>query len=212
MAAPRDTFDILTDVAFDNVVSNFIRLNPIVDKATKKAIKDEAHYFRDKVGLAFETGGPPGHKWKPLSEWTIKKKKSSKILIETGFLREVVVKNGPYDAGKDAYFVGVPYGVYDKRGTEMVIWARVHENGAGKFFSSRSEGILIQGSAFDHDSDGVFIPRRSFLAWTWDHYYPSDHIVEERVSNRIRDHVVKNMGWLRTHVTKPGSPSLIKNL
>lgn len=204
-------WEILTNQAFDAVTQNFFKLNPIVKASLPRAIFEEATYFKEKIGLAFASGGPPGNKWKKLSPATVRKKKSSKILIDTNLLRTITVTKSPYDVGDGEYFVGVPFGPVDKRGTPVIVWASVHENGASDDMGSASStGKTIKGSAFN--PDGVYIPRRSFLQWTWDAYYPDDHTIAERVSNRIRDDVVKKLAFLAPYTTKPGKPTLIKNL
>lgn len=109
--------------------------NPaLIIGAMDRAMGKEAHRLRGIMVKGFNTQGPPGGKWKPLSPMTLKIRKAlgkrgTKALMRTGDLRKsinVVRENG-------AWFVGVHRTAKASDGESLVNIAEVHEFGTKKY-------------------------------------------------------------------------------
>ena len=148
-----------------------------MQNATEKAARKEAHLFRKKVLRAFQTGGKSnGKAWAPLKPATIRKKGSSKPLIDTAHLRNsisVIETN-------NAIFVGVASKTIRKGGGSLVNVAAVHE--FGKVIAQRrGTGVTL-----------VTIPKRSFLKATADaHFKPAT--VKARFKRNVA--AIMGPGW-----------------
>lgn len=94
-------------------------------------LKESANYVRMKTNQAFSYGGAEGQ-WKPLSPKTIERKGSSKILIDTGRLRQDATSPSNQNLSSNQVRLFVP--------TEYAHW---HQYGGGrtpqrKFFVVRA--------------------------------------------------------------------------
>lgn len=137
-------------------------------RASARALKGEAQLFRRRVVEAFNSRGKSnGQAWVPNKPSTVRKKGSSKPLIDSGQLRNSIeVIDGP--AG---VFVGVSSKVQRKGGGPLVNIAEVHEYGK-VVAQARGGGIVL-----------IKIPERSFLRATAKaHFAPKD--VAERMVAR----------------------------
>lgn len=146
-------------------------------KATDRASRMEAQLYRKKVLDAFKTRGMSnGKAWAPLKPSTIKRKGSSKPLIDTGQLRNSIVV---IERGKEI-FIGISSKVQRPRGGPLVNIAAVHEYGSVIAQARGSKIVLIR------------IPQRSFLQATADaHFKPAD--VKRRYARRVK--ALMGPGW-----------------
>jgi hypothetical protein len=205
--ARGSSFDIVVSKSFKAVTQNFFKANPTLKAILPKVVEEEAEFFSKKVADAFAAQKSPMGAWPALSPHTIKKKKKmglplSPLLKERGYLRAEVLKS-PFKIDKETWFVGARNSAVDpRRGIPLPRRASVHDTGYPK---------TIKGTAWGN----VSIPKRSFLTDVYRHYYRTEHIVNERVSNRIRDEFVKKNGWAREYITTgkgTGDLAMITNL
>ena len=106
------------------------RLNKIattLEKHIKSSVFAEAHNLRTMITKGIRAQAPGGKRFKPLHPSTIKRKKSSKALIDKGdLIRSINVKkinNG------DGYFVGVHRFEKTEDGESLANIAEIHEFG-----------------------------------------------------------------------------------
>jgi len=108
---------------WDKLERDLKKFPDLLDRNIKKATKASAISARDHVKVYINLGG---RDWPPLKEATIKRKGSSKPLIDHGdLLNSVVCKM----ITGYMFFVGVPRNV-KKKNKKMVNIAAVHEYGA----------------------------------------------------------------------------------
>ena len=175
------------------VTRNFSKFNPSLQKLLPKAVEEEAEYFAKKVDKAMRAQASPMGTWPALSQATIKKKQKlglplTPLLNESGLLRREVSQS-PFKIDKETWFVGARKTTVDPlRGIPLPKRASVHDTGYPK---------VIRGTAWGD----IRVPKRSFLTDVYRYYYKSEHVVAERVSNRIRDHYVKDNRLFREYVT-----------
>lgn len=151
-----------------------------VDAALNAAIRVEAEHFRAEVIKGFTSQAPGGQKFKPLSPWTIAKRKATgfrgrKALIHRGDLRRSIkVTKAP-----GGYFVGVLRSARSASGGSLVNVAATHEFGARvvivwtpkmrrylKMIARRYGGRKMRGGAISGGQADVtvaIIPPRPFL-------------------------------------------------
>jgi len=101
-------------------------------KAKHRAVLREAHRIRKLMIMAFQTGGPAGHKWKALSAFTQLVSRAQghgdrRPLMRTGDLRN---SHSVVEVDDDTVFVGVHKSAKGKKSKkEMVNIAAIHEYG-----------------------------------------------------------------------------------
>lgn len=150
------------------------------NRAVTRAIKLEAQLFRSMVLRAFNTRGRSnGKAWPKLQPATIRRKGSTKPLIDRGDLRNSVAV---IDRG-GAIFVGVPSNTRSARGPIVSI-AAVHEYGK-TIIQKRGSKIVV-----------IKIPRRSFIADTAGFHFKAK-AVRERVAARVQLALGKGMGNIK---------------
>ena len=173
--------------------------------AMDKAVHKEAQNFRNKVLQAFRSSGKSnGKPWRKNEPWTIKRKKSSKPLIDKGDLYGSIVV---IPVQESTYFIGVPNNARSHKGAKLTRVGSVHEFGqvitmtvTAKQFYYIMHLIRKYGSSGKKPSSGskvkiggtliIRIPERSFLRDTLkEHFKPAD------VEARVMGHVTQQMGW-----------------
>lgn len=147
-----------------------------MSSATDKATRQEAQLFRKMVLRAFNSRGKSnGKAWAKLKPATIRRKGSSKPLIDTAQLRNSVsvIEKG------NTIFVGVSSKVR-RNGRPLANIAAVHEY--GKVIAQQRGGKVVL----------IKIPQRSFIQSTADfHFKPSD--VSKRYAQRVA--LLMGPGW-----------------
>lgn len=174
------------------------------NRAMDQAVHQEAQNFRKHVLKAFKTSGNSnGKPWQKNEPWTIKRKRSSKPLIDKGDLFGSIVT---MKVGDSAYFVGVPNNARSYKGEQLTKIGEVHEFGrvitmtvtkkqfyyimnllkkfgnTGK--KSSGKKLRIGGTLI------IRIPERSFLRSTMD-----AHFKQADVEKRMMTFVAQKMGW-----------------
>ncbi len=148
-----------------------------MQNATTKATRQEAQLYRKMVLRAFQSRGKSnGYAWQKLKPDTIRRKGSSKPLVDTAQLRNsiVVIEKG------GNIFVGVSSKKRRSDGGSLVNIAAVHEFGKVIAQKRGTKVVLIT------------IPKRSFLQATQDaHFQPSD--VAKRYAQRVA--LLMGPGW-----------------
>lgn len=146
-------------------------------RAMNSANGAEAHMFRALVVRAFNSRGKSnGTAWPKLQKSTIKRKGSSKPLVDHGDLRNSIVV---VDKGHEA-FVGVLSSKRGRTGKPLVKVGDTHENGKVIVQKRGDKAVVIK------------IPKRSFLKATADkHFKPS--VVKTRFLARVA--IAMGNGW-----------------
>jgi len=121
------------------VLARLATLNALMEKNLQRATKRNAIFMRDKIKETIRVGR---EEWPELKEATIKRKGSSRILVDQADLMNCITA---LEAGKFIYFIGVPRAVRHSNGEELVNIGAIHEFGS---------------------SDGK-TPRRSFIQSTF---------------------------------------------
>jgi len=116
----------ITEHGLDQIHTRIMDYSKKVKKGISKATGKLAHDLRKQIVTGIRKQAPAGIQFKPLRPATIKKKGSSKALIDHGdLIRSINVTK----LGDLAYFVGVNRSVMAKNGKPMVNIAEVHEFG-----------------------------------------------------------------------------------
>jgi phage gpG-like protein len=183
-------------------------------RAMDTAVKREAQKFRNDVLKAFRTSGRSnGKPWQRNEPWTIKRKKSSKPLIDKGDLYGSIIV---IPVQESTYFVGIPNNARSDNGEKMTRIGAVHEYGhvitmqvTSKQFKYimgllRKYGPTGKKSSANKLRPGstlvIRIPERSFLRETFKaHFKPGD------VEARMMNFVAQKMGW-QPGQKNPGTP------
>lgn len=141
----------------------FLRVSKALEQATQKA----ALLLVREIKRGIVTQAPGGQAFAPLAESTIKRKKSSKALIDTGFLLNAIT----YRLMRDQAFVGLLRGSLNRDGEELANIGAImefgatinHPNGATivipprPFLSPTLAGQLDQIRSFYREAcDGIF--------------------------------------------------------
>jgi hypothetical protein len=147
-------------------------------RAIRKANLQEAQLFLALTKRSFTTGGKSnGITWPKLSEATIRKKGSSKPLIDKGELKNsiTIIRSG------ENIFIGIPSGKrHTDRSKPMTQIGHVHEYGELIAQQRGSKVVLIR------------IPERSFLRSTEKfHFKPGDF--GKRIEARVA--IAMGRGW-----------------
>lgn len=186
--------------AHDAVDNLDMRFKSAMDEALKK----EAEYAQRKVKEAFRTSGASnGVKWRQNSQSTLRFKKGTKPLVNSGILRRSIKihKKG------DDYFVGIENSARTKKGGNLARIAAVQEFGhvivmrvtkkQHGFFMSQLKNF---GSGSKRKTSGkrtfkpgsilvIKIPSRSFIKSTKD-----AHFKEGQSERRIHLRVTRSLG------------------
>jgi hypothetical protein len=171
-----------------------------IDLAWRKAILQEAHFWRKEIVQGLTKQAPGGKRFKPLAESTILKRKSEgfagrKALIRTATFR----RNIKVSERSNNVFIGVLRGTRTSDGKDMVNIARVHEEGRvivikvtpkmRKYFFAmlkRMGAVPTGGSGgFKRGILVIKIPARPFIGPIRDKMTKSRSAMIQRMAKRV---------------------------
>lgn len=140
-------------------------LRVLSDNPVKKAIDTARRRIgataASKVQKAIVDGAPGGKKFQPLHEYTIRRKKSTKPLIDSGDLVGAIAWQL---SGTEDVFIGVKRGAKHKDSTDIADIAAVHEFGTVIPVTPKMRAYLAaQGLYLRRSTTHIVIPPRSYL-------------------------------------------------
>ncbi|HHV62119.1 MAG TPA: hypothetical protein GXX51_05715 [Firmicutes bacterium] len=147
---------------WDKAIRIFTGLDLKYRQAIKRALNRVGVYVRDKIKRGIRDQAPGGREFSPLSELTIRRKGSSKALIETGdFIGAVTFKV----VGGDAVFVGLLRSARGKDGQSLVNIGEVHEFGCVIPVTPKMRGFFrgVFGVNLKPSTTAIRIPPRPYL-------------------------------------------------
>jgi hypothetical protein len=173
----------------------------IIEEAGRKALKQEAEFFRTKIVQGIRDQEPGGKHFKPLSPKTIAVRRflgfdGTKALMRSGYLRNSITVT---NRGND-FFTGMLRSAKSKGGQSMVNIAELQENGSRPILIKMTPPMMrLLAAAFraagltapEPSGAGatriliVQIPARPFIGPVFDKYGPIS-VARPRMEERLR--------------------------
>lgn len=147
---------------WDKALEFFDDLDARFERAVKKALTRVGAYVSSQVKRGIRSQAPGGKEFTPLTEFTIKRKGSSKALIDHGDLIGAITFKLIDD---ETVFVGLLRSARDKDGEELVNLGHIHEFGRVIKVTPKMRGFFrhVFGVNLKPSTDAVRIPERPFL-------------------------------------------------
>lgn len=147
---------------WDKALKFFQDLDERYEAAIHRALNRVGVYVRDKIKWGIRDQAPGGKPFVPLSELTIRRKGSSKALIEHGDLIGAITFKL---VGNDAVFVGLLRTARGKDGESLVNIGEVHEFGAVVPVTPKLRGFFaaVFGVHLKPTTTALRIPARPYL-------------------------------------------------
>lgn len=147
---------------WDKALKFFEVLPTRYETAIKRALNRVGVYVRDQIKRGIRDQAPGGQAFAPLSELTIRRKRSSKALIEHGDLIGAITFKV---VGSEAVFVGILRTARGKEGDSLVNIGEVHEFGAIVPVTPKLRGFFagVFGVHLKATTTALKIPARPYL-------------------------------------------------
>ena len=145
-----------------------------INLLSNNPIKRAIDLARNQIGIAgasmvkkgISDGAPGGKPFAPLSDWTKKRKGSSKPLIDESNLIGSITHEL---SGNSEVWIGARRGKRTKDGKDVLDIAAVHEFGTVIPVTPEMRAYLhYQGIHLQSDTFAIYIPERSYLRATFD--------------------------------------------